>query len=102
MVWSADLRQNRLGGRAAPKAVVAVTAAGFGNFELIVVVFLFQTVQSVVEHSEARPIKARVHTSNRSDSGARPTTTRLGLGIGAYLSADEALKLTGPCITFNL
>src|SRR4051812_43916419 len=40
------------------KAAVAVTAAGFGNFELIVVVFLFQAVQSVVEHSKARPIKA--------------------------------------------
>ena len=35
----------------------------------------------------------RVHASNRSDSRARPTTTRLGLETGAYLSADEALKL---------
>src|SRR4051794_39748100 len=45
------------GGGNAPKAVVAVTAAGGGNFELIVVVFLFQAVQSVVEHSKARSIK---------------------------------------------
>src|SRR3954471_5793814 len=35
----------------------------------------------------------RVHASNRSDSRARPTTARLGLETGAYLSADEALKL---------
>ena len=35
----------------------------------------------------------RVHASNRFDSRARPTTTRLGLEMGASLSADEALKL---------
>src|SRR4051812_18235950 len=35
----------------------------------------------------------RVHASNRSDSRARPITTRLGLEMGAYVSADEALKL---------
>ena len=34
-----------------------------------------------------------VTASNRSDSGARPTTTRFGLETGAFLSADEALKL---------
>jgi hypothetical protein len=37
--------------------------------------------------------QARVHASNRSDSKARPTNTRLGLETGAYLSADEALEL---------
>ena len=35
----------------------------------------------------------RVHASNRSDSRARPTTTHLGLEMGAYISADKALKL---------
>ena len=35
----------------------------------------------------------RVHASNRSDSRARPTTTHLGLEMGAYVSADEAVKL---------
>src|SRR4051812_7996236 len=37
--------------------------------------------------------KVRVHASNRCDSEDRPTTTRLGLDTGAFLSADEALKL---------
>src|SRR3954469_14713150 len=36
---------------------------------------------------------ARVHASDRSGSRARPTTTRLCPEPGAYLSADEALKL---------
>src|SRR5215212_9462081 len=35
----------------------------------------------------------RVHASNRSDSRARLIITRLSLETGAYLSADEALKL---------
>src|SRR5437868_4029088 len=35
----------------------------------------------------------RVHASNRSDGRARPTTARLNLEMGAYLSADDALKL---------
>ena len=44
---------------------------------------------------EENPVRVvdRVHASNRSDSRARPTTTRLGLETGAYLSVDEALKL---------
>jgi hypothetical protein len=35
----------------------------------------------------------RVHASNRSDGEAGPTTTRFGLETGAFLNADEALKL---------
>src|SRR3954453_21055028 len=38
-------------------------------------------------------VRGRVHASNRSDSRARLTTTRLGSETGAYLSADESLKL---------
>src|SRR3954463_15685936 len=40
-----------------------------------------------------RANEPRVHASNRSDSWVRPTITRLGLEMGAYLSADKALKL---------
>ena len=40
-----------------------------------------------------KPVWHRVHASNRSDSRARSTTTRLGLETGACLSADGALKL---------
>src|SRR3954452_17619001 len=36
----------------------------------------------------------RVHASNRSDSRARPTITRLGLEMGVCVSADEALRLS--------
>ena len=35
----------------------------------------------------------RVHASSRSGSGACPTTTRLGLETGTFLSVNEALKL---------
>src|SRR5438270_1836524 len=35
----------------------------------------------------------RVHASNCSDSEARPTTTRVDLETGAYVSADEASQL---------
>ena len=46
----------------------------------------------------------RVHASNRSDRRTRPTITRLGLEAGAYLSADEALKLLdlASCSTSDL
>src|SRR3954470_4040532 len=37
--------------------------------------------------------RPRVHASSRSGSGARPTTTRLGLETGIFLSANKALKL---------
>src|SRR6476469_5751857 len=80
MVQLADPAGTHGNGRNAPKAVVAVTAAGFGNFELIVVVFLFQAVQSVVEHSKARPIKATLamfrqnSATGRSRRRKRPRT----------------------------
>ena len=57
---------------------------------------LFLERGRVVDHSTLnRWVLARVHALNRSDSGACPTTTRLGLETGAYLSADETLKLLG-------
>src|SRR3954466_94426 len=63
-----------------------------------VVIFLFMALPFFVESApRAYRLKAgnaaRVHASNRSDSRARPITTRLGLEMGAYVSADEALKL---------
>ena len=55
----------------------------------------------VSPESLSRP---RVHASNRSDRRTRPTITRLGLEAGAYLSADEALKLLdlASCSTSDL
>jgi hypothetical protein len=50
-------------------------------------------LRSVAEAVLQLPVEARVHASNRSDSRARLTTTCVGLETGAYLSANEALKL---------
>ena len=49
---------------------------------------------SIEDPPGVRPNGAyRVHASNRPDSEARPTTTRLDLETNTFLSADEALKL---------
>src|SRR3954467_6187668 len=44
--------------------------------------------------SDGRCHRPRAHASNRSDSRARPTTTRFGLEMGVCVSADEALRLS--------
>src|SRR3954447_18999786 len=49
--------------------------------------------RSLTEALDTTTAQGRVHASNRSDSEARLTTTRPGLETGAFLSADEALKL---------
>src|SRR3954469_22942384 len=54
---------------------------------------LLRIAQVGLDVSQKTTSICRVHASNRSDSGARPTTTRPGLEMGTYLSADEALKL---------